>query len=92
VDHHGGACERVKCVGKRADWFQSAWERVDHHGGAWERVDHHGGAWERVKRVANGQILLVARGSLDGGDLFGSGLGASDLSFGEERSTRATPE
>jgi hypothetical protein len=29
---------------------------------------------------------------LDGGDLFRSGLGASDLSFGEEHSARATPE
>jgi hypothetical protein len=42
--------------------------------------------------LVNRQILLEARGSLDGDDLFGSGLEASDLSFGEERSVRATLE
>jgi hypothetical protein len=33
--------------------------------------------------LANWHILLEARGSLDDGHLFGYGLGASDLSFGE---------
>jgi hypothetical protein len=32
------------------------------------------------------------RGSLDGGDLFGFGLGVSNLSFGEEHSARAMPK
>jgi hypothetical protein len=52
-------------------------------GSAWITM---GGAWERVKRVGK-----LADPSPDP-SLFGSGLGAPDLSFGEERSARATPE
>jgi hypothetical protein len=52
---HGGAWERVKRVGKRAEWFQSAWERVDHHRrrvGArearWQTGRRFQSAWKRV--------------------------------------------
>jgi hypothetical protein len=43
-------------------------------------VEERATPWQRVG----------ARGSLDGGDLFGSGLGAADLSFGKEHGVRAT--